>query len=145
VHRDVFRKCRVAILDLEAREIEDVTRPAGFDQIGGGVEVDWARTSERIAFVGRMVGEKSALWVGELTDGPDGPSLQHPQKVVDEYHAWGLPPSWSPDDAQLVFVKSMPPPARLQLWTVDVLNGEQTFLAVGEKKNSVRCPDWRRF
>lgn len=134
----------LAILDVPTGALTDVTRPAGFDWVAGGRDVDWARTSDRIAFNGHKVGEDTALWIGDVGEDSSGrPSLQNLYKVVDE-HRWALSPSWSPGDTQLVFAKSLGSPPRGALWTVEVANGQQSLLTA-QKNSTLQAPDWRRF
>ncbi len=133
----------LAVLDVPTGALTDVTRPAGFDWVAGGLDVDWARTSDRIAFNGRKVGEDSALWIGDVAEDSSGrASLQNLYKLVDE-HRWALSPSWSPRDRQLVFVKSLRSPPRGALWTVEVANGQQSLLTA-QKNSNLDAPDWRR-
>jgi Tol biopolymer transport system component len=130
----------LAVVDLETATatLEDVTRPA-FDVVFSA-STDWARTSDRIVFDGRMAGQdRAALWVVDLR-APGDPE-QRFTKLMDGV---SYPqPSWSPDDTRLVFVKRK---AAGELWILDVATGAQTLLAKKEKgQKSLDMPDWRRF
>jgi len=128
----------VAVVDLVAGTIEDVTPESTFSHVGSA---NWARTGDAIAFAGSLMGDafEKALWIVDLTEPLDSPN-RLVKVLPGPKNGWINTPSWSPDDSQLVFGRVDIPP-RTGVWTIDLQTGDETFLL----RTSVARPDWRRF
>ena len=99
--------------------------------------LDWARTSDRIAF-SRYDDANTQwdLWVVDLAD------PQNPVRLTDTPDVYERMPSWSPDDTQIAFLRTGfgKESKRSGLYTMTATGGSLTSLSAKDGTQ----PSWRR-
>lgn len=117
------------------------------DRTTGPIELDWARTQDKIAFIAGFTKQPNVyrleIWVVDLND------PANPVKLASDPSANLYSPSWSTNDSQIVYCRrpvtsggKMP---GSEIWKMNSDGSNSTLLlAPSGKVASVSDPDWKR-